>query len=85
MVGMADVLDPEMLVFDEFLWECLRHPHMHPGNRLVLGFHRPEDHDGCLGENGMCYWSSLLWQGDTVYRIGQHDRDVNSWWARWPD
>ncbi|CQD03696.1 hypothetical protein BN000_00624 [Mycobacterium europaeum] len=79
----ADVVEPVELFTDEYIWES--HRGQHPGSRVVLNFHRPSDHDGCLEESAMCYWGSLLWMGDVVYRIGEYVRDVHSWWGRWPD
>jgi hypothetical protein len=79
----GDIAEPEMLVFDQFLWECYRG--CYPGSRLDLGFHRADDHDGCRGEAEMCYWGSLLWMGDNVWKISSYEQDVDSWWARWPD
>jgi hypothetical protein len=77
--------NPEMLVFDEFLWECHAHPHMHPGSKLTLNFHRQTDHETCRGEAAMCYWGSILNDGEHIYRIGEYANEVNSWHARWPD
>jgi hypothetical protein len=80
---VTDVLDPEMLVFDEFLWECLHHPHMHPGSKLTLS--HPDQHECEMVNDRVCFSGAILWQGDVVYRVGDYEAETNSWWARWPD
>lgn len=79
---MSDVIEQEMLVFDEFLWECFMHPHMHPGSRLTLG---PTDCPTCHDDHTLCFYGSILWMGDVVYVIGDYEPTTQSWWAKWPD
>lgn len=75
---------PEMLVFDEFLGECLHHPHMHPGTTLTLD--HPDGHECEIVNDRVCFTGSILKDGDAgIYRIGDYEAETNSWWARWPD
>lgn len=74
--------NPEQLVYDTFLHDCVLHAP--PGFSLKLNYHRPTDHDVCQNP-GMCYWGSILRDGDLVYRIGEYDGDSGCWHARWPD
>lgn len=78
-----ETVDQELLVFDEYLWECLHHPHMHPGSRLTLD--HPELHECEMVNGRVCFTGAILWWGDVVYRVGEYEFSTNSWWVRWPD
>ncbi len=80
---MSDVIETEMLVFDELLWECLHHPHMHPGARLTL--RHLDGHNCGMVNDRVCFTGSVFWQGDVVYRVDEYEETTNSWWIRWPD
>lgn len=73
----------EMLVFDEFLWECLHHPHMHPGSSLNLS--HDDTHQCEMVNDRVCFSGAIFKDGDEIYRVGEYQDSTNSWWARWPD
>jgi hypothetical protein len=72
-----------MLIPDEYLWECLHHPHMHPGAELNL-MHLP-GHRCEMVNDRVCFTGSVLREGPVFYRVDEYEETCNSWWARWPD
>lgn len=74
----------ELLVFDEFLYECLEFTHMHPGSRLTLN--HPEGHACRTPHGGLeCFTGAILKTEGRIYVIGEYEPKSHSWWARWPD
>jgi hypothetical protein len=81
-------MQQQLTFSDEFLTECFLFPQR--GFRLVPNQHRAglghEYYTCCRrGGSGNCYYGSLLWDGDHVYRIGNYNPKDGSWPARWPD
>lgn len=79
----AGELPPELLVPDEYLWNCLHHPDVYPSAHLNL--QHIEGHACETVNDRVCFTGSILREGDAFYRIAEYEILTNCWWARWPD
>jgi hypothetical protein len=80
MTAPVKKIVPRQLIFDEFLWEHVNYPRMHPGSTLTL--YHPEDHE-C--QTAVCFFGAIFFDGEHFYRIEDYVAEVDSWWAQWPD